>query len=231
VKKRKVAGFVAVALAYAYACGGTPAPSIPAATTDDAGADDEGGGGGNLVSGADADAGHKKKIAKIRAEGGVGAVHGATNTGPNGSSSQYCCVSGAYYACLNAAALAQCTTQAPPTCTREPSGDPYCVSVDGGSGSSGTSFTTQSTSTPTNACGGYFPPSLPCGTGNTCIGGGHCTRGSCYPNDVLNPCTYPSDCGDGNHCTNGCCASPAKGSACSAFWDCKSNNCTNGICQ
>jgi hypothetical protein len=39
------------------------------------------------------------------------------------------------------------------------------------------------------------------------------------------------DCGDGNHCTAGCCASPASGSACDAFWDCKSGTCTNGVCQ
>lgn len=143
---------------------------------------------------------------------------------------------GAYYACPLDAAVSQCTgSDTPSGCTRDSTYDSVCIPVDGGAssgnGSSSTSSSDVQPPTPVkNACGGLLPGTLACGTGGTCLTG-HCARGSCYPNDVGNPCTYDDDCGQGNHCTNGCCQSPAKGSACSAFWDCKSSTCNSGVCQ
>jgi len=271
VKAQKVSGYVAVALAYAYACGGAPNPFSSPSTTDDAGVMESGGGGdegddgGDLERKGDAHASDGGHDASSRSAGGgeAGVGGDAPNAAPGSSSSQYCCVSGAYYACPTDAALSQCMgfdvpgclarcassdtacvnacnqkagTGDPSGCTHDPTYDSTCTPVDGGSNSNTNSSSSSSTSnvqppTPVkNACGGLYPGTLACETGGTCITG-HCSGGACYPNDVGNPCTYANDCGSGNHCTNGCCASPAKGSACSAFWDCKSNTCTNGICQ
>lgn len=228
VNAQKVSGYVAaVVLAYTYACGGAPSPFSSPSTTGDAGGEESGGGddGGDLVRKGDAGGYHAS-----------GPLHwsagaGAANAAPSSSSSQYCCVGGAFYACPTESALAQCTS----ACRHDPTYDSTCASIDAGSNTNTNSSSSSSHVQPPtpvrNACGGLFPGNLVCGTGGACIGGGHCSGGSCYPNDVGNPCTYADDCGQGNHCTNGCCQSPEKGSACTAFWDCKSNTCTNGICQ
>ena len=270
VKAQKVSVYVAVALAYAYACGGAPSPFSSLSSTQDAGVAESGGGddggddGGDLERKGDARAGDGGRDASGRSNGGAEAGAGdAANAGPSSNSSQYCCVSGAYYGCPTAAALTQCMgfdvpsclarcassdtacvnacnqkagTGDPSGCTHDPTYDSTCTAVDAGLNTNTMSSSTSSTSnvqppTPVrNSCGGLYPGTLACGTGGTCITG-HCSGGACYPNDVGNPCTYGNDCGQGNHCTNGCCASPAKGSACTAFWDCKSNTCTSGICQ
>ncbi|HTQ48543.1 MAG TPA: hypothetical protein VMI75_37560 [Polyangiaceae bacterium] len=241
VKARKAGGYVALALAYAYACGGSPAPSSSPSTTDDGGPVESGGGddGSDLERKGDARAGDAGHDASRLSDGGAHAGAGDdSTTSPSSSSSQYCCMAGAYYACLTDAALSQCSGSAAPSgCTRNPAYDSVCITVDGG-GTTSTSTTTSSGTSnvqpPTpvrNSCGGLFPGNLACGTGGTCIGGEHCTGGSCYPSDVGNPCTYDNECGQGNHCTSGCCQSPAKGSPCTAFWDCKSNNCSGGVCQ
>lgn len=121
----------------------------------------------------------------------------------------------------------------PSACTHLPSMDTACADFDAGSSSTGSSSGSAPPApppTPKNACGGFFT-GTECQVGGGCIGGGHCTQGKCYPNDVGNPCIYQSDCGDGNHCTAGCCANSSKGSACDAPWDCTSGKCTSNVCQ
>ena len=269
MKAQKVSGYVAVALAYAYACGGAPNPFSSPSTTDDAGVMESGGGGdegddgGDLERKGDAHASDGGHDASSRSAGGgeAGVGGDAPNAAPGSSSSQYCCVSGAYYACPTDAALSQCMgfdvpgclarcassdtacvnacnqkagTGDPSGCSHEPTYDSTCTAVDAGSNTNTSSSSSSSNvqpPTPVKNACGGLYP----GTLACETGGtcitGHCSGGACYPNDVGNPCTYANDCGQGNHCTNGCCASPAKGSACTAFWDCKSNTCTSGICQ
>jgi hypothetical protein len=218
VKTRRVVGYVAVALACANGCSGSPAPSIFGSATKDSGAPD---GRGRELTVTDARAGDESDVDSGGSEGG--AADDTTNASPGSTSSQNCCVSGAFYLCPNAATIARCTSD----CTRDPSKDANCP-ASSGSGSSGSGASTIPPP-PTNACGGPYT-GFACGTGDTCIVG-HCTGSLCFPNDVGNPCTWGTDCGDGNHCTAGCCANPAAGSACTAPWDCKSGTCTNGVCQ
>jgi hypothetical protein len=203
---------------------------MSASTTEDGGALESGGDDGELTV-TDARTGDAKEkdarerdVASDGSEGGAGDDDGAPNGDNTSSSRQSCCVGGAFYVCPNAAALAQCAS----ACWHLASYDSACLSYDGGTSNVGVNVPAPPP-VPTNACGGMFL-GFSCNSGQ-CSGLGHCTRNLCFPNDVGNPCTYPDDCGDGNHCTNGCCASPAKGSPCEAFWDCKSKNCTNGVCQ
>jgi len=236
VKTRIVVGYIAVAFAYAYGCGGSSPSFSPTSTTDDGGTDDggaaeSGGGDGELtVTDArvtDARAGDaRERDASGGSEGG--ADDGATNAAPYYNSNQSCCVSGAYYVCPSAAALARCAS----ACTHDPSGDATCLSFDGGSAVfSGGGSAPAPPAPQTNACGGFFL-GITCMVGGQCYGGNeHCTQNTCYLNDVGNPCTYPNDCGAGNHCSAGCCANSAKGSPCDAPWDCKSNTCTSHVCQ
>jgi hypothetical protein len=214
VKTRRVVGYVAVAFAFACGCSGSPAPSLLGSAPKDGGAPD---GRGRGLTVRDARAGDEADVATGGSEGG--AADGTTNSAPGSSSSQFCCVSGAYYVCPNAGAIAQCTS----VCTRDASKDANCASGSSGGGPGGPP------AAPTNACGGPYT-GFACEAGGTCIVG-HCTGNACYPDDVGNPCTWAIECGDGNHCTAGCCASPASGSACTAPWDCKSGTCTNGVCQ
>lgn len=259
MKTRRVVGYVAVALAYASACGGSPATSIPLSATQDGGAAES----GDLSGGTDATAGDDGNAPVRRSE--AGAADGAAASVPNAGPDEYCCVSGAYYACPDRAALHQCQgfdiagcfQSCPPTdatcaqscgqkaseaqtdpsaCTHDATQDALCAAMDAGLSSGSRPGAGSGPAppapppTPKNACGGYFLGTA-CSVGGQCIGEGHCSQGKCYPNDVGNPCTFPNDCGGGNHCTNGCCASPAKGSACTAGFDCKSGTCTSGICQ
>jgi hypothetical protein len=207
-----------VASAWAYGCSGS-ASSVLVSATKDGGAPD---GRGRDLTVTDARAGDDQTDdASGDSKGDVADV--ATNAAPGNSSSQYCCVSDAYYVCPSAAAIAQCTS----ACTRDPSKDPSCASSDmGSSGGSAPALP----AAPKNACGGPYTGFMS-GAGGSCFGGQHLAGNACYPNDVGNPCTYPIDCGDGNHCTSGCCAGPAAGSACTAPWDCTSGTCTNGVCQ
>jgi hypothetical protein len=237
VKTRDVVGYVAVALAYAYGCGGSSPSFSPSSTMDDGGDDggavesggDDGGGltvmDAGVTDGSAGDA-SQRKDASSGSEGG--ADDGATGA-PYWNSSQSCCVSGAYYVCPSTAALAQCTS----ACTHDPSMDSTCIAIDAGSTSASTgSNTAPAPPAPqTNSCGGFFL-GIACMMGGQCYGSNeHCSGGTCYLNDVGNPCTYPNDCGSGNHCTSGCCQNSAKGSPCDAPWDCKSNTCTNHVCQ
>ncbi len=225
MKTRSLSGFAAVALAWALGCSGSAAPSFRALTTRDGGAADGGGLTGTDARARDASAGLE----------GDGADR-TTSTAPSSTSNQYCCAGAWFYACPNAAAVAQCSS----ACTRDPSNDATCANVSGNSGNPGSAANTGSAGNsgsagsgapapPTNPCGGFYP-GMACEVGGGCIVG-HCTGNACYPNDVGNPCTFAIDCGDGNHCTAGCCASPATGSACDAPWDCKSGTCTNAVCQ
>jgi hypothetical protein len=230
VKTRRIVGYVAVAFAYAYGCGGSSPSFSPASATDDGGALEGGGGDDGQLTVTDARvADVHARDARDRDVASGGSEGGADDGGnaPYFNSSQSCCVSGAYYVCPNGAALAQCTS----ACTHVPSMDSTCLSFDGGSVSV-SSGTAPAPPTPqTNACGGYFL-GIACMAGDQCYGSNeHCTQGTCFLSDVGNPCTYPNDCGAGNHCTGGCCQSPAKGSPCTAPWDCKSNTCTNSVCQ
>ena len=220
MKTRRVVGYVAVAFAWATGCSGSSGPSGFAPTGHHGGAADA---GGRALAVIDARAGDETDVDSGASEGG--AADGTTNAGttnavPGSSSSEHCCVSGAYYVCSDPDASPQC----PSACTHDPSKDATCTWFDAGSSRSDASAPR------TNACGGFFP-GFACLVGGGCLDGTHCTGNECYPNDVGNPCTYGTDCGDGNHCTAGCCASPATGSACDAFWDCKSGTCTNGVCQ
>jgi hypothetical protein len=215
VKTRVVVGYVAVAFACASGCSGSPSPSLFGSATKDGGAPD-GRGHGPTVT--DARAGDEADDAAGDSE--AGAADDTTNASPGSSSNVYCCVSGAYHVCPNASAIAQCTS----ACTRVPSRDANCASDDGGSSGS-----VAASSPPTNACGGPYT-GFSTESGGGCVVG-HLSGNACYPNDVGNPCTWGNECGDGNHCTAGCCASPATGSACNAFWDCKSGACNNGVCQ
>jgi hypothetical protein len=225
VKTRAVVRYVAVSLACACAtaCSGSSPSPIFTSTTGDGGAAERGDGAPAMtdasgLTGTDAYASDDEGDDGWGGSGGD-AADDATNAAPNSDSSQYCCVSGAYYVCPTAGVFAQCTS----ACTRDPSRDATCARSRGGSGPG-------LPPPPTNACGGPFT-GFSCGAGGQCNGLGHCAQNLCFPNDVGNPCTYPDECGDGNHCTNGCCASPAKGSACNAFWDCDSGTCNNGVCQ
>jgi hypothetical protein len=229
VKTSRIFGYVAVAFAYAYGCGSSPAPSISPSTTSDGGAAESGDDGDDTETDARGltvtDARAQDERERDVASDGP-AVDGTPYVAPSTNSDQSCCVNGAYYVCPTAAALAQCAS----ACTHVPSYDTTCVAFD--AGSSGSSAPAPAPlPTRTNACGGYFM-GIPCMAGGQCYGSDeHCNGGSCYPNDVGNPCTYPNDCGSANHCTGGCCQSPAKGSPCTAPWDCKSMTCTNNVCQ
>ncbi|HEX8789670.1 MAG TPA: hypothetical protein VF765_01875 [Polyangiaceae bacterium] len=226
-----VVRYLAAAFACACACGGAPDPLTTAATTADGGLAESGAGGrgggddaGLTVTDARASDVRDDAREAAASDGSEGdAEDDAMNPSPPGNtgSSQYCCAGTAFYLCPTQAALLSCTS----ACTRNPSYDAVCVSND--AGSSGGSPPTP----PTNACGGPFL-GVPCAGGGQCYGSDqHCLQNQCYPNDVGNPCTYASDCGAANHCMGGCCQSPAKGSPCEAFWDCKSNVCTNNVCQ
>jgi hypothetical protein len=191
----------------------------------------------------------------------AGAMDAATNAAPGADVGQYCCVSGAYYACASQTALAQCTgfdvagcLQSCPTsdpgcaracgqmastaqndpsaCTHDANKDDVCASFDAGSGTAPSGGGSVPAPPPTRKNScGGYFLGTACMVGGQCYGDEHCTQNECYPNDVGNPCTFQTDCGDGNHCSGGCCVSSAKGSPCSLPIDCKSGTCTSGVCQ
>jgi hypothetical protein len=236
VKTHRVVGYVFAAFACASACGGSPATSIPVSVGEDGGAPQAGG----TLTKSDADVGGAE-VGVAAGRFDAGGVDAATNAGPSTSDGQYCCVSGAYYACPSQAALAQCTgfdvadclQSCPPTnpgcaracgqmastahsdpsaCTHDASNDAICASFDAGSGSAGAGA---------GATGsGGTPPAPPPERKNACGGyflGTACmVGGQCY--------------GD-MHCSQNECYPNDVGNPCTFGSDCgDGNHCTAGCC-
>ncbi|HEX8790437.1 MAG TPA: hypothetical protein VF765_05755 [Polyangiaceae bacterium] len=236
MKTHKVVGYVAVALACAWACGGSPATSIPVTAVDDGGAADSGG----LAVASDAGGDDEADVPSGRSEGG--AADGATNATPNAGPSQYCCVSGAYYACPTETALQRCTgfdvtgcfqscdprdlscnsacgqkassaRTDPSACVHDASYDALCASVDAGPSSTSSGGGTPGPS-PAPAPAPAPTPKNACGgyfLGTGCMAGGQCLGGG--------------------HCTQNKCYPNDVGNPCTFPNDCgDGNHCANGCC-
>ncbi len=235
MKTRRVVGSLAVAFACGSACGGSAAPSIPVAVSDDGGATE----GGDLAVVADGSPGAEGQLTAGRApeDAGDGATNPASNTGP----SQYCCVSGAYYACPTQAALQQCTgfdvggcfqscaptdlscTRAcgqkastahtdPSACTHQASNDAICA-FDGGASSTSS---TSGTPGPAPAPAPTTPPT---------------PKNSCGGYFLGTTCGVGGQCIGGGHCTQNKCYPDDVGNPCTFSNDCGSgNHCAAGCC-
>ena len=239
MKAQKVSGYVAVALAYAYACGGSPdLLSSPSATQDGGTVEGDGGDdGSDLERKGDAHAGDGGHDASSRSKGAEAAAgDDAANAGPSSSSSQYCCVGGAYYACPTAAALTQCMgfdvsaclarcgssdtacvnacnqkagTGDPSGCSHDPTYDSTCTAVDAGS----------NTNTSSSSSSSNVQPPTP--VRNAC--------GGLFPGNL--PCGTGGTCIGGGHCSGGSCYPNDVGNPCTYANDCgQGNHCTNGCC-
>jgi hypothetical protein len=221
----------------AFACGGGPVPPIPS-TTSLADAGNRADGGSPDATTADAGTTSEAAPTDLGGEGG-------TDPNQNGSPSQYCCASGAYYVCATDAAFKKCSsfdlaacfaacapsdtacvracTQGalhaktdPSDCTRDPSQDGVCPAVS--SSPDPTSSNSSSSSSSSGANDSLQP--LPLQT-NPCGGqflGTDCDEGM--------------QCPAGGHCTQGKCYPADVGNPCTYLNDCGSgNHCTSGCCS
>jgi hypothetical protein len=234
VKTRRIVGCIAVAFAYVSACGGSSSSFGPSSATNDGGGDDGAAESGDGASGPEGGAGDDGHAASAGSEAGAG--DGAAFVFPDAGPTQYCCVSGAYYACPDVASLAQCSgfgvsnclqgcastdeacanacgqmassaqTDAS-TCTRDPSRDGVCIAPDASS-----SVSNYSTNTSTGT-----PPAP--------------QKNACGGFFVGLACSVGGECNGGLHCTQGDCYPNDVGNPCTFPTDCGSgNHCASGCC-
>lgn len=193
---------------------------------------------GGMLTKSDADVGDAGgDVATSRS--GSGDADAGTNAAPGASVGQYCCVSGAYYACPSQAALAQCTgfdvagclQSCPPSnpgcaracgqmastahsdpsaCTHDASNDAICASFDAGSNTASSGSSGSSGGVPAP------PPTRKNACGGYFLGTACMVGGQCYGDE---------------HCTQNECYPNDVGNPCTFPMDCgDGNHCAGGCC-